>query len=160
MCITSILIKQYITHCKQLKIYVNEQLCGFIQCTGRLDADSIASCTSMCSSFCKTSNDWMWMCVSIVRCGIRVFHKYTTLAIMPILASTALLLETETSSDKMLPPIGQHSPVWASLACATYGMFKLLFIHHLVFGFGYFVGIIDRDYMRNLKFQSSKQMFG
>ena len=47
----------------------------------------------------------------------------------------------------MLPPVGiepeplinlwfqvQHSPFSASETCATYGIFKLLFMHHLIFG--------------------------
>ena len=47
----------------------------------------------------------------------------------------------------MLPPVGiepgplinlwfqvQHYPLWTNLACATYGIFKLLFMHHLIFG--------------------------
>ena len=37
---------------------------------------------------------------------IRVFHKYTTLAIMPILASEVLLRENKKSSNKMLPLVG------------------------------------------------------
>ena len=36
----------------------------------------------------------------------RGFHKYTTLAIMPILASEALLRENKKSSYKMLPLVG------------------------------------------------------
>ena len=52
---------------------------------------------------------------------IRGFHKHTTLAIMPILASKALLPENRKSSDKMLLLVGiepslqfqvQHSPFW------------------------------------------------
>ena len=38
--------------------------------------------------------------------SIRVSHKHTTLAIMPILASKALLCENKKFSDKMLPPVG------------------------------------------------------
>ena len=34
------------------------------------------------------------------------FHKYTTLAIMPILASKALLCENKKISNKMLPLVG------------------------------------------------------
>ena len=41
----------------------------------------------------------------------QVFHKHTTLAIMPILASEALL-------HKFWFQV-QHSPFWASEACAT-----------------------------------------
>ena len=37
---------------------------------------------------------------------IRGFHKHTTLAIMPILASEALECENKKSSSKMLPPVG------------------------------------------------------
>ena len=36
----------------------------------------------------------------------RVFHKYTTLAIMPILASEVLLRENKKSGNKMLPLVG------------------------------------------------------
>ena len=37
---------------------------------------------------------------------IRDFHKHTTLAIMPILASEALQHENKKSSNKMFPPVG------------------------------------------------------
>ena len=51
------------------------------------------------------------------------------------------------STDKMLPPNGdrsqashnllfqvQHYPFWASEACPASEIFKLLFVHHLIFG--------------------------
>ena len=64
--------------------------------------------------------------------NIRVLHKRTTLAIMPILAIEILLHENKKkSSDKMLPPVRiksiplinlwfqvQHSPFSANLASA------------------------------------------
>ena len=37
---------------------------------------------------------------------IWVFHKYTTLAITPILASEVLLRENKKSGNKMLPLVG------------------------------------------------------
>ena len=47
---------------------------------------------------------------AIIDCRIdtckRVFHKYTTLAIMPILASEALLRKNKKSGNKMLPLMG------------------------------------------------------
>ena len=48
----------------------------------------------------------------------------------------------------MLPPVSieqldlwfqvQHAPLYTNLASATQEIFKLLFIHHLMFGLGWF----------------------
>ena len=35
----------------------------------------------------------------------------------------------------------QHSPFWTNLSFATWKIFKLLLMHHLISGLGYFVGI-------------------
>ena len=67
--------------------------------------------------------------VSIVLTDIRVFHKYTTLAIMPILASEVLLRENKKSGKQNVTPGGnrttglgfkvQHAPSYTNLTCAT-----------------------------------------
>ena len=70
----------------------------------------------------------------ILRWSNQVFHKHTTLAIMPKWHQRLYYVKTKKSSDKMLPPVRidprplmslwfqvQHSPFWANLtfACKT-----------------------------------------
>ena len=51
----------------------------------------------------------------------RGFHKHTRLAIMPILASEALLRENKKkSSDKMLPPVSIEPLAQDSKSCNTW----------------------------------------
>ena len=62
---------------------------------GKLDEQKVRQCSanSICLEF---QNEF----------ANRVFHKHKILAIMPILASEALLLVNKKSSDKILPPVG------------------------------------------------------
>ena len=58
-----------------------------------------------------------------------VFRKLTKLAIMAILTSKALLREKN--------PVAPASPTllfYTNLTCAAQEIFKLLFMHHLMFG--------------------------
>ena len=53
----------------------------------------------------------------------------------------------------------QHYPFYTNLTCAAQEIFKLLFMHHLIFGLGWIHGeSIEHDYIRVLKSQSYKQM--
>ena len=53
----------------------------------------------------------------------------------------------------------QHYPFWTNLTHATLEIFKLLFMHHLIFGLKVIqLESIEHGYIRSLKSQSYKQM--
>ena len=96
---------------------------------------------------------WMSVVTTVVLIISAIRRKLASFEIFTVctnLAEMALLHRTElTTAKKKLPPVGldlmqeivtgsgvQCLIIWAKLACAIWGIFKLLFMHHLIFGLG------------------------